>query len=103
MVPPVTRSQHLTAPWCTDATSDTYTPKVMDLVGTLTATASYFDGQSAPDIAKKMAEKMADNAVAADTRNRAPVFADQDTETDGVQNTETTRKNSWRRTLRRCR
>ena len=30
--------------------------------------------------------------VAADTRNRAPVFADQDTETDGVQNTETTRK-----------
>ena len=27
-----------------------------------------------------------------DTRNRAPVFEDQDTETDGVQNTETTRK-----------
>ena len=32
------------------------------------------------------------NRVAFDTRNRAPVFADQDTETDGVQNTETTRK-----------
>ena len=27
-----------------------------------------------------------------DTRNRAPVFEDQDTETDGVQNTATTRK-----------
>ena len=36
--------------------------------------------------------KGAANPVAADTRNRAPVFADQDTETDGVQNTETTRK-----------
>ena len=30
--------------------------------------------------------------VAVDTRNRAPVFADQDTETDGVQNTMTTRE-----------
>ena len=39
-----------------------------------------------------MAVKPADYAVAVDTRNRAPVFADQDTETDGVQNTETTRK-----------
>ena len=36
--------------------------------------------------------KPADKLVAMDTRNRAPVFADQDTETDGVQNTETTRK-----------
>ena len=36
--------------------------------------------------------KGATNPVAVDTRNRAPVFADQDTETDGVQNTETTRK-----------
>ena len=32
------------------------------------------------------------NPVAVDTRNKAPVFEDQDTETDGVQNTETTRK-----------
>ena len=75
------------------ATSDTYTPKVGDVRGTLTATASYFDGQSAPDaITKNMAMEPADNPVAADTRNRAPVFEDQDTETDGVQNTETTRK-----------
>ena len=35
---------------------------------------------------------MAANSVALDTRNRPPAFADQDTETDGVQNTETTRK-----------
>ena len=74
------------------ATSDTYTPKVGDVGGELMATASYFDGQGAPDIDKKSAMKPADNAVAADTRNRAPVFADQDTETDGLQNTETTRK-----------
>ena len=30
--------------------------------------------------------------VAVDTRNSAPVFEDQDTETDGVQNESTTRK-----------
>ena len=41
---------------------------------------------------KKMAMGTADNMVAVDTRNKAPVFEDQDTETDGVQNTETTRK-----------
>ena len=75
------------------ATSDTYTPKAGDVEGTLTATASYFDGQSAPDTTtKKTAMKPADNVVAADTRNKAPVFNDQDTETDGVQNTATTRK-----------
>ena len=74
------------------ATSDTYTPKAGDIDGSLTATASYFDGESAPDSEKKAAMDAADNAVAADTRNRAPVFEDQDTETDGVQNTETTRK-----------
>ena len=77
------------------ATSDTYTPKAGDVGGTLTATASYFDGQSAPDADtadKKTAMEPAAMMVAVDTRNRAPVFDDQDTETDGVQNTETTRK-----------
>ena len=74
------------------ATSDTYTPKAGDVGGILTATASYFDGQSAPDIGKKTAMNLAGNAVAMDTRNRAPVFADQDTETDGLQNTMTTRE-----------
>ena len=74
------------------ANSDTYTPVAGDLGMTLMARASYFDGQSTPDSAKKTAVGPADNMVAADTRNKAPVFADQDTETDGVQNTETTRK-----------
>ena len=78
----------------TNATSDTYTPKAGDVGGILTATASYFDGQSAPDTDKKTAFKAADNdnAVAEDTRNLPPVFEDQDTDTAGVQNTMTTRE-----------
>ena len=32
----------------TGATSDTYTPKAGDVGGALTATASYFDGESDP-------------------------------------------------------
>ena len=78
-----------------DATSDTYKPAAGDVGGTLTATASYFDLANAPDDAadaKWMATKTEAKRVAEDTRNRAPVFVDQDTETDGVQNTETTRK-----------
>ena len=77
------------------ANSDTYTPKAGDVRGTLTATASYFDGQNAPDAVtdgKRTAMGQADNEVAADTRNRAPMFEDQDTETDGVQNESTDRK-----------
>ena len=70
------------------ATSDTYIPKAGDVGGTLTATASYTDGHASG----KTAMKDPANEVAADTRNKAPVFADQDTETDGVQNTMTTRK-----------
>ena len=38
-----------------------------------------------------MAEGEAANAVAADTRNEAPAFADQDDETEGTQNTEAER------------
>ena len=38
-----------------------------------------------------MAEAGSANAVAADTRNKAPVFPDQDDETDGDQNTEAER------------
>ena len=45
-----------------------------------------------PDTDKRTAMKQDNISVAEDTRNKAPVFADQDTETDGVQNTETTRK-----------
>ena len=75
------------------ANSDTYTPKTEDIDDTLTATASYFDGASDPDATDKgTATAMSANAVALDTRNRPPVFADQDTEIDGVQNESTERK-----------
>ena len=74
-----------------DANSDTYTPVADDATGNgmfLRATASYTDGH-APG---KTAMEESANAEAVDTRNRAPVFADQDTETDGVQNEATERK-----------
>ena len=70
-----------------DATSDTYTPVAANVGGTLTATAMYTDPQGA----EKTAEVESANNVAEDTRNRAPVFPDQDTDEDGIQNTETTR------------
>ena len=68
-----------------DATSDTYTPTAAT-EGTLTAMATYTDPQG-PDTASGPSI----NPVAADTRNKAPVFGDQDDKTDGIQNTETTR------------
>ena len=75
-----------------DATSDTYKPKAGDVGGTLTATASYFDGESAADAdMKKTANEGADNPVALDTRNKAPVFGDEDPDTSGVQNSAATR------------
>ena len=70
------------------ANSDTYTPVGGNVNSSLTARASYTDGYGAD----KFAVGSAANMVAADTRNKAPMFDDQDTETDGVQNTETTRK-----------
>ena len=75
------------------ATTDTYKPVEGDVA--LTATARYFDGESAPDaadVAKKMATGTPLNEVAADTRNKPPVFADQDDDMDGLQNESTTRK-----------
>ena len=75
------------------ATLDTYTPVAADIGDTLTATAMYFDGESAPAATtKKPAMKMSDNIVARDSRNLAPMFADQDTDTPGDQNTMATRK-----------
>ena len=56
-------------------------------MATLMATASYTDGEAA---SKSMGGAAA-NVVAVDTRNRAPVFEDQDVEADGVQNESTTR------------
>ena len=74
-----------------DAMSDTYTPTEEDATGngnvTLRARAMYTDGQG--DMKSAVGE--AANEVAADTRNKAPVFADQDMETDGVQNDSATR------------
>ena len=70
-----------------DATADTYIPKAGDVSGALTATASYTDGEDSGKTAF-----LASAAVVADTRNKAPAFVDQDTETDGLQNESTERK-----------
>ncbi len=70
-----------------DATSDTYTPTADDVGDTLRATAMYTDPQGP----EKTASGDSAQSVASDTRNRAPVFDDQDDETDGIQNTEATR------------
>ena len=69
------------------ATSATYKPVGDDAgdVGMfLKATAMYTDGEEEG----KTADGTSANAVALDTRNRAPVFDDQDDDTDGVQNDE---------------
>ncbi len=80
----------------TVSTSDAYTPKAGDEGNTLTVTASYFDGQSAPiDITNNANAKTAEVTsvnVERDTRNKAPVFGDEDPDTDGVQNSAATRK-----------
>ena len=70
------------------AESNTYTPKAADVGGTLTATASYTDPQD------EMKEAAAGSSmpVAADTRNRAPEFDDQDIDTEGTQNSEAERE-----------
>ena len=75
------------------ATSDTYKPKAGDVGGTLTATASYFDGESALDATDKRmtaANAPAAFAVELDTRNKPPVF-DLDEDEDGDRDTMVTR------------
>ena len=69
------------------ATSDTYTPTSEDVGDTLTATATYIDAQG-PEKTARFAYPV---TVAADTRNKAPAFEDQDEDTDGTQNTEAER------------
>ena len=71
-----------------DANSDTYKPVTDDVGATLTATASYTDGHGP----SKMADAGSANDVAVDTRNKPPAFVDQDTDTDGIQDTMATRK-----------
>ena len=68
-----------------DATSDTYTPTTDDVGDTLWARASYTDGNANEGDAKDVASEDADNPVLVDTRNKAPVFPDQDTEMEGRQ------------------
>ena len=54
----------------------------------LTATASYTDGQAT----MKMMGKASANPVRLDSRNKPPVFGDEDPDTEGVQNATATRK-----------
>ena len=67
------------------AASDTYTPVADDVTKTLTAVATYTDGSPNEGDAKDVVGKPALNQVLADTRNKAPVFPDQDTEMEGRQ------------------
>ena len=66
-----------------DATSATYTPVAADIGATLTATATYKDGQSGT--AERTADEATENMVIADTDNKPPKFPDQDMETEGDQ------------------
>ena len=68
-----------------DATSHTYTAAVGDIGKTLNAIATYTDGNANVDNAKNRAIGEAANPVLADTRNKAPVFEDQDDEMEGRQ------------------
>ena len=71
-----------------DALADTYAPVKNDLFDdnnvaqVLIAVAKYTDG----DGAGKFAYAASENPVLEDTRNRMPMFADQDYDADGVQN-----------------
>ena len=68
------------------AMSDTYTPTDGDVGKTLAAVAMYTDGE--PGMKSAVGE--AANQTAVDTRNRAPMFEDQDSEADGDQSESTT-------------
>ena len=68
-----------------DATSATYTPAEDDIGDTLIVTATYRDGSLAASAAAITLESLATPSVVADTDNKAPVFPDQDTATEGRQ------------------
>ena len=67
------------------ATSATYTPVADDVNDTVVAVALYTDGSPNEADAKDFAMMVTANQVLADTRNKAPVFPDQDTEMEGRQ------------------
>ena len=83
-----------------DANSATYMPvhdndaaEKSDVGRYLVAVVRYTDAKENTDEeTKDIARAVSANPVARDTRNRAPVFADQDGDTPGVQNETTTRK-----------
>ena len=87
-----------------DATSATYTPVLdngdegavlkSDVGRYLLAVVSYTDAKQNVDalMPKDMAGMVSVNPVAKDTRNRAPVFKDQDSDTPGTQNQSATRE-----------
>ena len=75
------------------ANSATYTPvedddaAMTDVGKDLLAVVSYTDAKrNADDADRDRAGLVSDNPVAVDTRNRAPVFGDQDSDTPGTQN-----------------
>ena len=67
-----------------DATSATYTPGADDIGDVLTATATYKDGESGTT-ERTATANTGTRTVIADIRNKAPVFPDQDAETEGEQ------------------
>ena len=67
-----------------DATSATYTPVSGNIGSALTAVPTYKDGAGTNDDTVTTGNTTA-NSVIADIRNKAPVFPDQDDETDGDQ------------------
>ena len=84
-----------------DATSATYTPVLdngdeddeSDVGRYLLAVVSYTDAkQNVDEMPKDIAGEVSAYAVAEDTRNRAPVFEDQDSDTPGTQNQSATRE-----------
>ena len=68
-----------------DAASDAYTPVTDDIGDTLNAVATYTDGSPNEGDAKDVVAMAAAQLVLVDTRNKAPVFPDQDTEMEGRQ------------------
>ena len=68
-----------------DATSDTYRPAAGDDVKTLTAVATYTDGNPNMGDDKDVVAGSSENPVLVATVNQAPEFPDQDTDTEGLQ------------------
>ena len=67
------------------AASATYTPVADDIGNNLTAVAMYIDGSPNTGDAEDIVGMPAMHTVLADTRNKAPVFPDQDPDLEGDQ------------------